>query len=78
MWVVPKRAEMGLYAEMYAGMWRIFNGAEWVHGFETEEEAEYFARKWSGTAIGKAKYNEQTGFNDYEHVRKIKGADIND
>lgn len=49
----------------FINKWRVFNGAYWTHGFNTEQQAIDFAQNNGGTAVGQCK----TGH--YSHVRKV-------
>lgn len=37
--------------ESHVDKWRVFNGENWVHGFEAKEHAIEFAREMGGTRI---------------------------
>ena len=58
--------------ESQLNRWRIFNGSDWVHGFDTKEEAIKRARSWGGTAVGKARFNPATEMNEYLEVEAVK------
>lgn len=37
--------------ESHLNRWRVFNGQDWVHGFEDKEKAIEFAKRNGGTRI---------------------------
>lgn len=60
------------YEREFDGSWRIFNGVEWTHACNTKEQAVRRAKLWGGTAVGLAKFNEETGTNEYRNVEAIE------
>ena len=59
------------YEEEFDGVWRIFNGRFWTHACNTKEQAISRAKLWDGTHVGKARFNQTTGMNDYQEVESI-------
>lgn len=47
--VLPPNRE--LVEESHINRWRVFNGIDWVHGFDDKQEAIKFAKKNGGTRI---------------------------
>ena len=37
----------------FVGLWRVWNGNHWVHGFKLKEQAKAFGRRCNGTLIGR-------------------------